>query len=492
MDYEFYQLKSMPFQITPDPTFFFGSASHQEALDTLRAGIATRRGLVALTGIPGVGKTTLVRTYLARVAPPQLTTVVLWQAHLTLLDILTALTRRFEAPVAADAPEALWTSMQPRLRHEAHHGRTVALIIDAAQDLPLATLEQMLGLMAPPPAGEPLVQLVLVGRPAVQHLLAQGRADLAQWSLLHAVIQPLPPAERGPYIRQRLARVALPGGPIFTPEALTTLVRHTNGVPRDMNYLCANVLQAGFQAQQQPITPALVQEVVAASRGAPPGQRGRWRFAAVASVVLVGALLWGTSFSTKPRAPRPPLATPPQSDATAHEPTPRGVAVRAAPPPASQAPADATPDSPVAPEAEEKAVHPGPVEAPPPPPLAPPPALPPRPSLPSRGTAFAPGSTLPARSTEMLSPRHGDTVGQKISVTGVLPGLRPEHHVFVCVQSQAFGRLIYPQGQVRPDPSGHWTVQSIYATPGYRYATFLVHTTDPTAAALLSTPQARK
>ena len=242
MDYEFYQLKSMPFQITPDPTFFFGSASHQGALDALRAGIATRRGLVALTGIPGVGKTTLVRTYLARVAPPQLTTVVLWQAHLTLLDILTALTRRFEAPGAADAPEALWTYMQPRLRHEAHHGRTVALIIDAAQDLPLATLEQMLGLMAPPPAGEPLVQLVLVGRPAVQHLLAQGRADLAQWSLLHAVIQPLPPAERGPYIRQRLARVALPGGPIFTPEALTTLVRHTNGVPRDMNYLCANVL----------------------------------------------------------------------------------------------------------------------------------------------------------------------------------------------------------------------------------------------------------
>ena len=161
----------MPFQITPDPTFFFGSASHQEALDTLRAGIATCRGLVALTGIPGVGKTTLVRTYLARVAPPQLTTVVLWQAHLTLLDILTALTRRFEAPVTADAPEALWTSMQPRLRHEAHHGRTVALIIDAAQDLPLATLEQMLGLMA----------LLLPGSPSCSWCSWAGRRYSTCW-----------------------------------------------------------------------------------------------------------------------------------------------------------------------------------------------------------------------------------------------------------------------------------------------------------------------
>ena len=104
-------------------------------------------------------------------------------------------------------------------------------------------------------------------------------------------------AERGPYIRQRLARVALPGGPIFTPEALTTLVRHTNGVPRDMNYLCANVLQAGFQAQQQPITPALVQEVVAASRGT-AGQRGGG-----ASPPWPASSWWGPSCGAPPSPP---------------------------------------------------------------------------------------------------------------------------------------------------------------------------------------------
>src|SRR5439155_15052039 len=85
---DFYQLKRAPFQLTPDPAFFFVSASHHAALDALAAGIATRQGLVTLTGVKGVGKTTLVHAYLARVAPPQLTTIVIWQAHLSFLEVL--------------------------------------------------------------------------------------------------------------------------------------------------------------------------------------------------------------------------------------------------------------------------------------------------------------------------------------------------------------------------------------------------------------------
>jgi hypothetical protein len=83
-------------------------------------------------------------------------------------------------------------------------------------------------------------------------------------------------------------------------------------------------------------------------------------------------------------------------------------------------------------------------------------------------------------------------VAQKIAVAGVIAELQPDQHVFVCVQSQAFGRLIYPQGKVRPDPTGQWTVESIYGTSGYRYATFLVITTNTASAALLSAQQSRK
>ena len=75
---------------------------------------------------------------------------------------------------------------------------------------------------------------------------------------------------------------------------------------------------------------------------------------------------------------------------------------------------------------------------------------------------------------------------------GVLAGLRPEQHVFLCVKSQAFGRLIYPQGRVIPDSTGQWTVESVYATPGYNYETFLVVTTNAEAAAMLGDQHTRK
>ena len=83
-------------------------------------------------------------------------------------------------------------------------------------------------------------------------------------------------------------------------------------------------------------------------------------------------------------------------------------------------------------------------------------------------------------------------MGQKIAVEGVLTELRPEQHVFLCVKSQAFGRLIYPQGKVTPDGTGQWTVESIYATPGYSYETFLVSTTNAESATMLTAQHARK
>src|SRR5919197_2375718 len=121
---DFYRLKSAPFQMTPDPTFFFLSASHQAALDVMTSGIATRQGVVAITGASGVGKTTLVRAYLARVAPPQLTTLGLWQAPCSFLEVLTLLARRFEVQATTDEPEALRTQIQQRLRQECRQGRT--------------------------------------------------------------------------------------------------------------------------------------------------------------------------------------------------------------------------------------------------------------------------------------------------------------------------------------------------------------------------------
>ena len=299
---DYYRLQRAPFPLTPDPTLLFVSASHHAAMDALTQGIAARQGLVVLTGAPGVGKTTLVHAYLAGGAP-HLTTLVLWQARHSFMDILALMARRLAVPVATDDLGALRAQIQQCLLDEAHLGRNVALIIDEAQHLPLETLEQVWELAHPPTARALPLQLVLVGQPALQqHLQGRQHHQMAQGLGLHATIEPFTAAESLAYIRQHVAKVALPGGPIFTPEALQALVRHAQGVPRVLNRLCTDVLQAGCWAQQQPITAKLVRRVLAASTGGPPVPRRRLALAVTAGVLLVASLLWVAPFRPRPMA----------------------------------------------------------------------------------------------------------------------------------------------------------------------------------------------
>ena len=343
---DFYRLKSAPFSITTDSAWLFLSASHQATLDALASGIAARQGFVVITGTRGVGKTTLVRSYLARVAPPQLTTIVSWQARLSFLELLVLMTRHFAVLGTTDDTGALLAHLRQLLWHEVHQGRQVVLIIDEAQHLPRQTLEQLPLLAHLIPSGEPSLQIVLVGEPALLHLRRRGLRRVAQHIGIRATLLPLTEAESLAYIRQRVAQVALPGEPIFTQQALQAIVRHAHGVPRDVNLLCTNVLLAGFWAQQQPITEALVQQSIAASRGPRLFPLGRLGLAAVAVLGLIAVLLWGAPFSTRPQASRNSSTAPAHPSPQAQPPpsAPQLVAPRLPQPePAPQARTEATP-----------------------------------------------------------------------------------------------------------------------------------------------------
>lgn len=404
---DFYHLKSAPFPLYPDPTFFFRGASHHAALDVLAAGIATRQGLVTITGAKGVGKTTLLRAYLARVAPPQLTPVVLWQARLSFRELLALVARRIAAPETTDdaGAEVLLTQLQQGLQHEAAQGRTVALIIDEAHDMPLETLEQLPLLARLFPAPEAPLQMVLVGQPALlQPRRRRALRRVAPRCGPHATLSPLTEAESLAYIRQRVAKVALPGGPIFTQEALQTIVHHTHGVPHDVNLLCTNALLAGCWAHQQPITADLVQQVLAETRDTKPFLLRRLGLATAAGLGLVAGLLWVASFSTGPQVTRRSTATGahPQREAPSPPSAPVLVEPRPQEPvPVPAPPAPAPPDPVVGHDPDEDHVRLGPQESlerqeTPPATLTPPaPAVPP------------PAATLPPRATPPppISPR---------------------------------------------------------------------------------------
>ena len=161
----------------------------------------------------------------------------------------------------------------------------MALLIDEAQDLPLETLRQLPLLVPLTSSQEPLLQIGLVGQPALAAPQAPAAPprDAAHRPPCH---DPAPDRGREPRVYPPARGQGRPaGGPIFTQEALQTIVRHAHGVPHDLNLLCTNALLAGCGAHQQPITADLVQQVRAVTRGrtavppgaAGPGHRGRPR-----------------------------------------------------------------------------------------------------------------------------------------------------------------------------------------------------------------------
>jgi len=195
---------------------------------------------------------------------------------------------------------------------------------------------------------------VLVGQPEMlQHLQGRGLRHWSQCRGLHVTISPMTEAESLAYIRQRVAKVALPGGPLFTEEALQAIVRHARGVPYDVNLLCATVLQAGFCSQQQPIAAALVHQVRAASVGPRPGWLGRLGLAAV-GLVLTAGLLGRAPFSAGPQASRSGPAAPAHSWMEARRPAsasrPEAPRLQQPAPPARAA---SPPDSAVGPDPGE-------------------------------------------------------------------------------------------------------------------------------------------
>ena len=185
------------------------------------------------------------------------------------------------------------TQFHQLLLAEYRHGRNIAIIIDEAQLMPIETLEQLRLLSNLETATAKLVQIVLVGQPELeQHLQQYALRQVAQRIVVRATIVPLTAAESGAYIRHRLAKVALPGRPVFTQGALKCIVRAARGVPRVVNILCTSALVTGFSKRQRPITARLARAVIADFTGAQPTPRWPLGLAASAGCLLVAGGLW--------------------------------------------------------------------------------------------------------------------------------------------------------------------------------------------------------
>jgi type II secretory pathway predicted ATPase ExeA len=212
--------------------------------------------MVLVTGEVGAGKTFVGHVLAARLGTGCLTVCVQNppQSGKQLLRSL-AVGAGMNVRAAADKTQLL-EELEQHMRRLLARGRLVALLIDEAQDLTSAALEEVRLLWNWEQNGQRLVQIVLIGLVDLRHRLLEPRWEpLRQRVVMSYHLGHLGPQDTAAYVNHRI-RVALEEGAgevLFSPEALAAVYEATDGIPRLINVLCDNALLTGYARGAQRI-----------------------------------------------------------------------------------------------------------------------------------------------------------------------------------------------------------------------------------------------
>ena len=309
----FFGLNEKPFSITPDPRYLYLSERHAEAMAHLLYGINEAGGFVQLTGEVGTGKTTIVRSLLAQ-APKNAEIALILNPRMTAPEFLLTICEELGIGVPDSATESLKDLvdiLNPYLLRAHAAGRRVVLVVDEAQNLAPAVLEQVRLLTNLETNTQKLLQIILIGQPELRELLGRNELrQLAQRITGRYHLNPLSAEETTAYVRHRL-RVAGATADIFNRFALEEIYRLSGGVPRVINVICDRALLGGYSQDRHRITGPLVRSAaseVFGKRFSPPWLP--WAATAAVAVVLgAGSLaLWRIHPWTWVHAPATTLA----------------------------------------------------------------------------------------------------------------------------------------------------------------------------------------
>ena len=325
-----------PFSLAPDPHFLFMSERHREALAHLLYGVRGGGGFVLLTGEIGAGKTTIARGFLEQL-PAGCVVAYVFNPQLSALELLQTLLGEFGLPPLQgperDSLKAHIDALNRFLLEVHAQGRQALVVIDEAQALEPALLEQLRLLTNLETAERKLLQIVLIGQPELRGRIA-GLEQLAQRVVARYHLGALTPDETAHYVEHRLGVAGLQGPLPFDRPALRALHERTGGVPRRINLLADRALLGAYGQGQRQVGAALVEQAAAEvfdtparPPAGPGGRRGAVALLGMALVALVAVGWW----LQQPRAPQ----------AVAAVPAPAAVTGPALPAPAPAAPTSA-------------------------------------------------------------------------------------------------------------------------------------------------------
>ena len=251
----FYGLAGKPFQLNPDPAFFFGSRQHRRAMAYLEYGIHQNEGFIVVTGDVGAGKTTIVRSLLAKLDPKQVVAGNLVSTQLDAEDTLRLVASSFGLRTKDIEKSDLLLSFEAFLVSVCQQGKRALLIVDEAQNLTPRAVEELRMLSNFQLETHALLQSFLVGQPEFRRTMQSPHMlQLRQRVIAACHIGPMDIDETRGYIEHRLKCVGWKGDPHFQPEAYEAIYAATGGIPRRINAVCDRMLLSGYLAGKREFT----------------------------------------------------------------------------------------------------------------------------------------------------------------------------------------------------------------------------------------------
>lgn len=258
----YYGLVSKPFQLNPDPNFYFGSKQHRRATAYLEYGLHQNEGFIVVTGEVGAGKTTIVRGLLSKLDPAKVVAAQLVSTQLDAEDTLRMVAAAFGVRTKNLGKSDVLLALEAFLVDITRQGKRCLLIVDEAQNLTPHAVEELRMLSNFQFETQALLQSFLIGQPEFRSIMQSPHMQQLRQRVIAAChIGPMDQEETQGYVEHRLKCAGYAGEPLFDEDAYVALFKASGGVPRRINSLCDRILLSGFLAGKTGFSKADVDEV---------------------------------------------------------------------------------------------------------------------------------------------------------------------------------------------------------------------------------------
>jgi len=261
MYFTYWKLKKDPFGNVPSHEYFFGSSQHEEGLFRLLYTVENRKGVAMLTGAPGSGKTTILRTLMNRLSPERFKTYLISNPALDHLDFIRAILIQLGERANSRSKVILLNQLQNRLRQNAQQAIDTVLIIDEAHIINRRSIfEELRMLMNMQFNDQFLLTLILTGQPPLLKKISMVQSLKERISVKHH-LDPLDTEQTMRYIRFRLKKAGSELN-LFTENSVEAIHTYSGGMPVRINNLCDRCLLIGLMRNKKQIDEDIVNDAI--------------------------------------------------------------------------------------------------------------------------------------------------------------------------------------------------------------------------------------